>query len=74
MQNPFGIAVGLRAPLKDQVAGSLKRYAIKARRHGPVARIGSVLPIDDFGHAALGFMHLFLIDNAVLQPVRDVLA
>ena len=47
MENPLGIAIGLIATLENQIAGSLERDAIEARRHGMVERIVLVLPIDD---------------------------
>ena len=36
MQNPFGITVGLRAALENQIARCLERNAVNVWRHRPI--------------------------------------
>ena len=74
MQNPFGVAVRLRTSLEDEVTSSLERLAIKIWGHRPIGGIARILPIDDHGHAPQGLVNLFLIDDAVTQPIGNVLA
>src|SRR5258708_35609602 len=51
MQNPFRVAVRLRAAHEDQVAGGPECRAVVAGRHRPIVWITGVLAVDDFGHA-----------------------
>jgi hypothetical protein len=58
-------------PLKIR---SHERHAIKGRRHGPIGGIARILSIDDLSHASQGFVHVFLINDSMMQPVGNVLA
>jgi hypothetical protein len=74
VQNPFGIAVRLRPSLEDQVAGGIEGRAVKAWCHGTIGGISRILPVDNLGHPPQRPQYLLLVDYAVMQPVRDVLA
>ncbi|MNC95705.1 hypothetical protein D3C83_128900 [compost metagenome] len=47
--------------------------ALECRRHVAIMWVAGVLPIDDFSHALQGLQYLLAIDDAVTQPVGDVL-
>uniref|UniRef100_A0A1X7TJ97 Uncharacterized protein n=1 Tax=Amphimedon queenslandica TaxID=400682 RepID=A0A1X7TJ97_AMPQE len=75
MQDPFGIAVGLFPPAKDQFEGGLE---LDARRrvlgHRTICRIPFILPVHDRRHALESAHHLGFVDDTVVQPVGDMLA
>src|ERR1700716_2037512 len=74
MQNPFRVAVRLRAAQEDQVAGGPECRAVVAGRHRPIVWITGVLAVDDFGHAPERRHDLLVVDDAMQQPVGNVLA
>ncbi len=74
MQNPFRVAVRLRAAHEDQVAGGPECRAVVAGRHRPIVWITGVLAVDDFGHAPERRHDLLVVDDAMQQPVGNVLA
>ena len=75
MQNRLGVAAGLGAALEHQLYRCLEGDGVvEVLGHGHVQRIVGVLTIDHFGHALQGFHHLFLVGDAVVQPVGHVLA
>src|SRR5208283_2147381 len=71
---PLRVAIWLRAPLEDQIRRRLKSEAIEARRHRPVERIASILPVDDGCHPLQRFHHLLGRNNLMVKPIGDMLA
>jgi hypothetical protein len=73
MQQWLGITGWLRCPLKHQIAGSLEGNAVVARRHRHVGGVTGVLLVHDHGHTLHDIHHQLLADNAMTQPVSNVL-
>src|SRR5215470_7447239 len=65
VQDPLGIAVGLRASLEDQIAGGREGRAAERSRHRAIVRITNVLPVDHLGHPLERCHHLRLVDDAM---------
>ena len=75
MQQRLRIAAGLLTTLQGKITGRPKRNAaFEIRRHVRVCRIPGVLLIDHLRHALESLQYLICGANAVIQPVRDVLA
>ena len=74
MKNPLGVAIWLRAALKDEIRRRLKGMAVETGRHRPVERIIGILLIDDCRHPLERVHHLLPRDNPMMQPIGDVLA
>src|SRR4029077_4866948 len=74
MQNPFRVAVRLRAAHEDQVASGPEWRAVVAGRHRPIVWIMGILAVDDVGHAPERHHDLLVVDDALQQPVGNVLA
>src|SRR4051812_9135442 len=72
-QNVFRVAVRLFAALEDEVAGGLEGDTVEIRRHRAVQRIAGVLLVDHHRHALERLHHLLFGDDAMLQPVRQML-
>src|SRR6516164_8007136 len=73
-ENVFGVAIRLLASLEDQVAGRLEGDAVETGRHRPVQGIAFVLAIDHHRHPLERFHYLLPGDDALMQPVRQMLA
>ncbi len=75
MEDPLGVAVGLRGAFEDEVFGGLEGDAVfEVRGHGAVGGVVGVLLVDDGGHALEGFEDLLAGAEGVAEPVGDVLA
>src|SRR5262249_13251530 len=71
----LGITVGRLPSLQDEIQSRLKGDApLVIRRHITVVGIALILPIDDLRHSFKSVDDLVLREDAVLQPVGDVLA
>lgn len=74
MQNRLRVTAGLVHSFEDQVRGRLKCNAVREiRRHWLVTR-GIILSIDNSCHSLQSLQDLVLVTNAVVNPVRNVLA
>src|SRR3954447_23281579 len=74
-QRPLGVPVGLLPSGEDQVQRGLeRRAALEVGAHGLVARLVGVLLVDQCRHPGEGLADLGLVDQPVVQPVRDLLA
>src|SRR6185436_9658952 len=73
-QRVLGVAVRLLQSIEHEVERRLERDALlELRRHVAVVAVARVLPIDDLRHALERRTDLLLIDDAVAEPVRNVL-
>src|SRR5882757_623099 len=72
-EDVFGVAVRLRTALEDEVARRLEGDAVERRRHRLVEVVAGVLLVDDDGHPLQRFHHLVPGDDALVQPVRQML-
>src|ERR1051326_409144 len=74
VQDELGVTVRLLAALEDQIAGGAERRPVETRRHRAVERIILVLPVHHAGHPFERVHHLRPVDDAVEQPIGNVLA
>jgi hypothetical protein len=62
-------------PFEDKVQRRLKSNAlVVVRRHVVVVGVATILPIDDLCHSLKGLDHTLLRDDAILEPIGDMLA
>ncbi len=74
-QDAFGVAVGFVAAFEDEFRGGLERDAgVVVERHWFIGRVFDVLLVYEVGHAAQRGVDLGGRDDAVVEPVGDVLA
>ena len=75
MQYGLGVATGLLKPLEDQIACCfISGGGCEVVGHVFIERVTGILSVHDLGHALEGGAHLGFSDNAVQQPVGNVLA
>ena len=75
MKHRLGIAIGRLPPFQDETQSRLKgNTPLVIRRHVTVVGVAVILPIDDLRHSFKGVDDLILREDAVLQPIGDVLA
>jgi hypothetical protein len=73
-QRVLGVAVRFLQAVEHEIERGLERDALfELRRHLAVIAVAGVLPVDDIGHAVERGADLRAVDDAVAQPVRDVL-
>ena len=73
VQDRLGVAGGLGEPLEDQVVGGGERLAVVRRAHRHGSPVAGLLLVDHVGHPAERLLDLVGGDDAVVQPVGDVL-
>ena len=74
MKHAFGISIGLPKSVKNQIERSLeRRTALKIIRHWPVFGIVGILTINHRCHASESRPYLRFVDEAVAQPICDML-
>jgi len=75
MEDAFGVPVRLTPPLENEIQRRLELEAsIEVRGHGGIERIPRVLPVYDRGHSLERSDDTDLTDQAMVKPVRNVLA
>src|SRR5580698_9148064 len=73
-EDVFGVTVRLLASLENEVARRLEGDTVETWRHRLVQRIALVLAVHHQGHALERIHHLLVGDDALMQPVRQMLA
>src|SRR5262245_19736541 len=71
----LGVAVRRLRAIEDKVQRRLKcDVSIVVRRHVAIVAVAVILAVDDLRHALKRLDYLILRDDAVLEPVGDMLA
>src|SRR5688572_25853447 len=73
VEDRLGVAGWLLHSLEDEVSGGTERAPVVRRRHRYVGRIAGILLVDDDRHAPEGVIDLVAGDDAVGEPVGDML-
>ncbi len=73
MQDRFGVARRLRDACEDQLASGEERMPVEARGHRDIGCVVGVLKIDLHRKSPQRTLHELLVDDAIVQPVGDVL-
>lgn len=75
MQQWLRVAIGLVKSLENQVACGFECHGcLEVAIHGQVIGVFGILRIDNLGHPLKSLPYHFGADNAVVQPVRNMLA
>ena len=74
MENGLGVSVADAAAFEDEVECGLKSDAVvEIRGHRAIGWIAGILIVDDRRHSLEGFDDLIAGQEAVMEPVGDVL-